>query len=115
MAFRVEISPQAFQDLDEVAQHIIRQVSFERAERWFRGLMRSIRSLQEMPTRCPMAAKSEELGRDVRVLFHGRKNRAFKIYFDIRDESVVRVFHIRHWAQHQLNASEIIEFLDQVE
>jgi len=34
MAFRVEISPRAFNDLDEISRYIKQQDSFEQAEEW---------------------------------------------------------------------------------
>lgn len=37
MAFRVEIEPQAFEDLDKMADWIKAGSSFETAEKWFNG------------------------------------------------------------------------------
>jgi plasmid stabilization system protein ParE len=51
MAFRVEISPQAFNDLDETARYIQEQSSFERAKEWFNGIIAAIRTLEVMPRR----------------------------------------------------------------
>lgn len=79
MAFRVEVAPQAFDDLNAMLEHIKVQGNLETAEKWFRSVMRSIRSLEEMPGRCPIAEESAELGQEVRLLLHGRKNRAYKI------------------------------------
>ena len=45
MAFRVEISPQAFEDLDIISAYIRRRASFESAERWFNGVIAAIRTL----------------------------------------------------------------------
>jgi plasmid stabilization system protein ParE len=42
MAFRVEISPQALSDLDEIAGYIKQQASFEQAEEWFNGIIAAI-------------------------------------------------------------------------
>lgn len=42
MAFHVEISPRAFNDLDEIARYIKRQSSFEQAEAWFNGIFAAI-------------------------------------------------------------------------
>jgi len=49
MAFRVEIEPQAFEDLDEIADWIKAGSSFETAERWFNGMIAAIATLREMP------------------------------------------------------------------
>ncbi len=48
MAFRVEISPGAFHDLDEIAGYIKQQGSFEQAEVWFNEIMAAIRRLSDM-------------------------------------------------------------------
>ena len=51
MAFRVEISPQAFTDLHGIAEYIEQQGSFDRAEEWFNGIIAAIRSLEDLPSR----------------------------------------------------------------
>ena len=58
MAFRVEISPEALENLDAMAAHIQQHGSIESAERWFNGIVISIRSLGEMPSRCPLANRT---------------------------------------------------------
>jgi plasmid stabilization system protein ParE len=75
MAFRVEISPRAFDDLDEIARYIKQQGSFEQAEKWFNGIIAAIRTLEDLPHRCPVASESEELGQEVRLLLYGKRNR----------------------------------------
>ncbi len=55
MAFRVEISPEAFADLDRIDTYIEVRGTFEIAERWFESILRAIGSLAEMPQRCPLA------------------------------------------------------------
>ena len=87
MVFHVEIQPQAFEDLDSIAEYIKARSSFATAEKWFNGMMDGIASLKEIPERCTVAPESEELDREVRVLLHGRKNRTYKIYFSIERES----------------------------
>jgi len=52
MAFRVEISPRAFQDLDEIARYIRQRGSFDQAEEWFHGIIAAIRTLEDLPNRC---------------------------------------------------------------
>ncbi len=79
MAFRVEIQPQALEDLDAIAVYIRAKETFEAAQKWFDGIMLAIATLKEMPARCPVAPESEELDREVRVLLYGRKNRRYKV------------------------------------
>jgi plasmid stabilization system protein ParE len=119
MAFRVEIEPQAFDDLNSISDYIKTSSSFGVAERWFNGVMDDIASLKEMPARCPVAPESEDLGQEVRILLHGRRKRTYKIYYAIDNETSsagrVRVFHVRHWARKPLNEDELQELIDDLE
>lgn len=116
MAFRVEIEPQAFDDLDQMAGWIKAGGSLEAAQKWFDGMIAAISTLREMPARCSLAPEAEELGHEVRLLLHGRRNRTYRVYFDIRYETpssgTVRVFHIRHWARRPLTNEELDELTD---
>jgi len=62
MVFRVELAPAAVEDLDRIAVYIRERGSFESADRWFRGIIGEIRSLREMPRRCPISEESGALG-----------------------------------------------------
>jgi plasmid stabilization system protein ParE len=107
MAFRVELSPEALADLDGIATHILKRGSPESAERWFNGIIDAIRSLHNMPERCPIADESADLQTQVRFLLHGKRNRRYRIYFAIHNESeTVRVFHVRHWAMRPAGPDE---------
>ena len=111
MAFRVEISPRDFNDLDEIARFIMRQGSFEQAEEWLNGIIAAIRTLEDMPLRCPVADVSKELRQEVRLLLYGKRNRKFKVYYSIRKKTPsagrVQVFLVRHWARKSLNTGEL--------
>ncbi|MCX6591686.1 MAG: type II toxin-antitoxin system RelE/ParE family toxin [Acidobacteria bacterium] len=111
MAFRVELAPQAVDDLDEITAYIAGQSSFAVAERWFNSIIKSISALSRMASRCPLAPESAELGQEVRVLLHGRKGRTYKIFYGVQHESrtsgIVRVFHVRHWARKPLPGEEL--------
>jgi plasmid stabilization system protein ParE len=117
MAFRVEISPRAFNDLDEIARYINRQSSFERAEEWFNGIIAALRTLEDMPARCPVADVTKELGQEVRLLLYGKRNRKYKVYYSIRQRGpstgTVQVFHVRHWARKSLNTDQVRELMDE--
>lgn len=116
MAFRVEITPQAFDDLDSIAGYIREHGSFAVAEKWFNGIIDDIASLKDLPARCPVAPESEDIGEEVRLLLHGRKNRAYKIYYAIYHETpssgMVQVFHVRHWARKPVSEDELQEMID---
>jgi plasmid stabilization system protein ParE len=114
MAFRVEISPEAFENLDTIAAYIQERGSFESAERWFNGIIAAVRTLQDMPRRCPLAEESTELDTEGHFLLHGKRNRRYKVYFSIHNESeTVRVFHVRHWAKRPVEADELEDLMDQ--
>jgi plasmid stabilization system protein ParE len=81
MAFRVEISPEAFENIDLISSYIREQATSVIAERWFNGIITSIRTLGQMPHRCPLAEESTELGTEVRLFLHGKRNRCYKVYF----------------------------------
>lgn len=116
MAFRVEIVPRAFDDLDSIATYIKTQSSFRVAERWFNGILRAISLLAEMPERCPVAEESADLGAEVRVLLFGRGNQQYKVYFVVHQpsaaEGIVRVIHVRHWARRSPNVDELDDLMD---
>ena len=69
-----------------------------------------------MPARCPVASESKELGEEVRLLLHGRKNRTYKIYFAIQHATastgLVRIFHVRHWARQGLSPYELQDLVE---
>ena len=115
MAFRVEISPRAFNDIDEIVRFIQQQSSFEQAEEWFNGIIATIQTLEDMPSRCPVADESEELGQEVRLLLYGKRNRKYKVYYSIRQRTVstgtVQVFHVRHWARRSLNGEKLRQLM----
>jgi plasmid stabilization system protein ParE len=115
MAFRVEISPRAFNDLDEIARYIKQQSSFEQAEEWFNGIVTAIRTLEDMPSRCPVADESEELGQEVRLLLCGKRNRKYKVYCSIRHRTrsagTIQVLHVRHRARKSLDIDQLRELM----
>lgn len=47
MAFRIEIQPQAFDDLDAIADYILSRHSFEVAHGWFKANILDIATLKE--------------------------------------------------------------------
>ena len=72
-----------------------------------------------MPGRCPLAPESEELQDEIRVLLHGRRKGAYKIYFKIvsstTPNALVQVFHVRHSARRPLTSDELDELMDDQE
>ena len=111
MAFRVEIAPQAFEDLDSIAGVLRARGSLAVAEKWFNGIVHAIAALNEMPARCPVTPESGQLGQEVRLLLFGKGNRSYKIYYSVVYETpttgTVRIFHIRHWARKPVNEDDL--------
>ena len=111
MAFRVEISPRAFNDLDEIAEYIKQRGSFEQAQKWFNGIIAAIRTLEDLRHSCPVADESEELGQEVRLLLYGKRNRRYKVYYSVQETApstgTLRVFHVRHWARRSLDPDQL--------
>ena len=118
MAFRVDIAPRAFIDLDEIAEYIKQRGSFERAEEWFNGIFDAIRTIEDMPARSPVADESRDLGQEVRLLLYGKRNHKYQIYYSVRREQPLRgtvwVFHVRHWARKSLSTHELRDLMDEV-
>jgi plasmid stabilization system protein ParE len=115
MAFRVEISPRAFDDLDEIARPIKQQASFEQAEEWFNRIIAAIRTLEDLPHRCRLADESQELGQEVCLLLYGRRNRQYKVYYSVhqttRLRGIVHVFHVGRWARKTPNTDRLRELM----
>ncbi len=113
MAYRVDISLPALADAEE-AYLWLKERSPERAGHWYEGLLETIFSLENLPTRCPLAPESKDLGKEVRQLLYGKRGRVYRILFGItRDdqagEDVVRIFRVWHSARARAEASDIEE------
>jgi plasmid stabilization system protein ParE len=101
MAFRVEPTAQAKQDLVGILEWLLAQGADEPALRWFFKLEEAIASLGELPYRCPLAPESKEFPFEVRQLLHGRKPHQYRVLYTIDGETVV-VLHIRHGRRRHL-------------
>ncbi len=98
MAYLVELTLRAEQDLDYLYQRISADDSAA-AARWFNGLEEAIYTLERLPRRCPIAAESKKPKRRLRQLLYGAKRDVYRVIYEI-DESrkLVRVLPIRHTA-----------------
>ena len=61
MAYLVEISPSALNDI-ETAFLRLRRESPDYADQWFNELLEAIASLEKFPNRCPLAPESAGTG-----------------------------------------------------
>src|SRR5437868_1251467 len=71
LAYLVDITEPALADAEEYVR-FIRDVKKEpeAAERWFRGLVQAIYSLEELPERCPVVPEHEEFSFEIRHLIY---------------------------------------------
>lgn len=73
MAFRVDVTEPALADSEEYVR-FIREVRREpeAAERWFRGLVDAVYSLEEFPDRCPPIPEQSDFRIEIRHLIYFR-------------------------------------------
>ena len=69
MAFRVDITDPALIDAEEYVK-FIREIRLEPegADKWFRGLIAAIFSLEESPERCSIIPEADEFQSEIRQL-----------------------------------------------
>ena len=107
MAFQVEITPIAEAQIDQ-AYRWYRERNPEFADRWFRGLMNAVATLQEKPQRCTLAVEHEIFLEKVRQLLYGRAKNVYRVLFTIRDATVYALY-VRHSAQAPLTLDDVEE------
>ena len=78
------------------------------ADRWFDSVYDTIGSLEFFPERCPLAPESEFLNREIREMFHGRRQYKYRILFTMSKDTV-HVLHIRHGARLALGEAALEE------
>jgi plasmid stabilization system protein ParE len=95
MAYRVELTFRAFDDLDRHCL-IMEAVGSEQASAWFNGLQAAIFSLSEHPARRPVTPEN----RRMRHLLYGQGRHVYRVIYTIDETTkVVKVAHIRRGAQ----------------
>lgn len=105
MTFQVEITPVAETQIEQ-AYRWYRERNPDFADRWFRGLMNAIATLQEQPRRCALAVEHEIFPEEVRQLLHGKSKNVYRILFTIRG-TAVHVLYVRHSAQSPLTVEDL--------
>ena len=103
LAYRIEISPSALEDVRSCYDYIA-ETSEETANKWFRGLQEAINSLDTMPLRCPRAPESDLLSMQIRHYIY-QKN--YRILYTVHD-TVVKIHHIRHTARQWMGEEDFI-------
>ena len=98
--YRVEPTDKALVDAGE-AYFWINDVSEATALRWYEGLMKAFRSLEQNPLRCPLAPESAFFEEEIRQLNYGK----YRILFTVEGETVF-VLRVRHSAREYLKPEE---------
>jgi plasmid stabilization system protein ParE len=97
MTYRVRIAEKAWNEIEQAYEWLAWR-SPTAAERWKEGLLEVIDSLAHSPERCPRAAESAVFGTKLRELRYGKRQRAYRIVFQIRGRTVY-VLRVRHAAR----------------
>jgi len=100
MAYRVELSPEADQEIDD-AYHWLAEAAPAGAHRWYNGLMDALRSLCDNPQRCRLAPENDAFEEEIRQLLYGRRKHRYRVLFTMH-EHTVRILHVRHGARRHL-------------
>ena len=106
MAFQVDITEPALVDAEDYVR-FIREVGKqpEAAERWFRGLVRAIYSLEELPERCPVIPEQEDFSFEIRHLIYFSHRIVFRVE---RDRNRVVVFRVYHGSRQALAEGDLL-------
>ena len=76
----------------------IAEFDSEADDRWFDGIYDAIESLELFPERCPLAPECQFLNREIREIFHGRRQYKYRILFTV-SKNEVHILHVRHGAR----------------
>lgn len=102
MKYRIEISSVAEAEADGAFLRLSQVTSPTKASQWYSGLLQAIKSLSQMPKRCPLARENEYFSQEIRQLLYGRGRNSYRVLFTIlesQDMSTIRILHIRHASQ----------------
>lgn len=105
MKYQILISSVAEAETDQIFLSISQRLSQGKAKEWYKGLLKAIQSLEEMPKRCALARENEKFSQEIRQLFYGKGRNTYRIIFTVlenEDSSFVRILHVRHALQQNL-------------
>ena len=97
--FEIILAAEAEANIQKAYQWIA-EANPEAADRWYDGLITTLKSLSELPLRCPIAPESK-LGlvdREVRQLLYGRSFWKYRILFALEGQKIF-ILHVRHGAR----------------
>ncbi len=106
MAFQVELSAHATQDIEE--HYVwIQERSPAAAERWFNGIMVAIHTLKDFPERCSIIPEQDSFTQEIRHLIYQKH----RIIFIVQD-TLVYILAVRHTAKKPLENEDLKEVLE---
>ena len=105
--FEVIILPSAERDIERACDWIAMHDDVA-SIRWYHTLIEVILSLDRFPERCPLAPESKTLKREIREIFHGRRQHKYRILFTVTEKEV-HILHVRHGARLALGETETAE------
>ena len=107
MRIPVVLSSKAEEQLEGNARWWAEHRSFEQAERWYAGFIRSLKSLAKSAGGCALAVENADFPFEVRELRYGLGRRpTHRALFTIRPD-MIYVLLIRHLAQHEVGPDDL--------
>ena len=97
--FQVVITARAQADLQQAATWWKENRSAKEAETWYDGISAKIRTLAQMPTRCPLARENEHVTPEVRQLLYGVSSHpTHRVLYAIEGHTVT-IYRVLHTSQ----------------
>ncbi len=104
--YSVRLTERAEADVVSVLEWFAEQEALAAGGKWFQQLMATIDTLETMPTRCPVAAESAELGVEIRERLLGRRAGTYRLLFQI-DGGTVYILRVWHAARDQVSGHDL--------
>lgn len=106
MAFQVELSAHAAQDIEE--HYVwIQERNPAAAEKWFNGIMAAIHTLKDFPERCSKISEQESFTQEIRHFIYQKHRLIFTI-----QNTIVYILAVRHTARKPLENEDLEEILE---
>ncbi len=107
--YHIEVSEPAEAEIDTAYYYLLLR-SPQAANRLRQGIAKAIRSLTQMPSRCPLAPENGRLDRPIRQLLHRYGSTTYRILFFVveateTDTGIVRIIRVLHGAQQHLGSA----------
>jgi plasmid stabilization system protein ParE len=94
LAFQIDMTEPALADAEDYVR-FIRDVKKEpeAAERWFRGLVQAVYSLEEFPEHCPVIPEQDEFPLEIRHLIYFSHRIIFRVEHQPNRVVIYRIYH----------------------